>query len=276
MRNLILLIKQFHNFFIFLLLELFCLILVFRNNTYQQSSYVNSARGIAGKYYDRKEQMIGFLHLREANDSLMHENARLRKQIGTPILANPLHDSSNTTRLLSDTVSQTIHYTYIPARVLNNTIDQKINYITLDIGSLKGVKKGMAVISADGIVGKVSHVSENYCVVLSFLSDRFTVSAMVSDGTVGRLSWDGTDPAFGILSGIPQSVHLKARDSVVTSGYGNFPEKIMLGRVAAVTGGTTYKVWLSSNFRRLHFVYVVADEVNIERKKLEESVPSNL
>jgi rod shape-determining protein MreC len=133
----------------------------------------------------------------------------------------------------------------------------------------------MAVISANGIVGRISHVSENYSVALSFLSDRFNVSSMVSDGTVGKLSWDGKDPDYGILSGIPQSVKLKPRDSVFTSGFGNFPEKILVGKAAQVLNGTSYKIYLSTNFRKLHFVYVIAEEIDLERKKIEDSTQVN-
>ncbi len=211
------------------------------------------------------------MNLREVNDSLMKENARLKKQVGITIPINPLKDTSYTKKIVSDTVTQTVHYNYIPAKILNNTIDQKINYLTLNIGSNQGIKKGMAVISSNGIVGRISHVSEHYSVALSFLSDKFNVSAVVADSTVGKLSWDGKDPDYGILTGIPQSVKLKPRDSVFTSGFGNFPENILIGRAAQVMSGTSYKIYLTTNFRKLHFVYVIADEINFERKKLEDS-----
>jgi len=207
----------------------------------------------------------------EVNDSLMKENARLRKELGITIPLNPLTDSSDTKTIKRDSVTQTVHYKYIPAKILNNTIDQKINYITLNAGSKQGITKNMAVISPNGIVGRISHVSENYSVALSFLSDRFNVSSMVGDGTIGKLYWDGKDPDYGILSGIPQSVKLKPLDSVFTSGYGNFPEKILVGRAAQVLTGTSYKIYLSTNFRKVHFVYVIAEEVNFERIKLEDS-----
>ncbi len=275
MRNLIFLIKQFYSFFIFLVLELVCLIIVFRNNSYQQSSYINSSRTITGKFYARKQKLIGFINLTEINDSLMKENAKLRKELGISVPVNPLKDTSFTKEIQIDSAVQTIHYTYIPAKVLNNTIDQHINYITLDAGSRQGIKKNMAVVSANGIVGRISHVSENFSVALSFLSDRFNVSSMVSDGTVGKLSWDGKDPDYAILSGIPQSVKLKPRDSVFTSGFGNFPEKILVGRAAQVLNGTSYKIFLSTNFRKLHFVYVIAEDMNIERKLIEDSTQVN-
>lgn len=275
MRNLILLIKQFHSFFIFLLLELVCLIIVFKNNNYQQSSYINSSRNVSGTFYSQKSKLTGFINLTEVNDSLMKENAALRKELGITMDVNPLKDSTFSKQIHVDSSLQTAHYSYIPAKVLNNTIDQTINYITLNVGSKQGIKKNMAVISANGIVGRISHVSENYSVALSFLSDRFNVSSMVSDGTVGKLSWDGKDPDYGILSGIPQSVKLKPRDSVFTSGFGNFPEKILVGKAAQVLNGTSYKIFLSTNFRKLHFVYVIAEEIDIERKKIEDSTQVN-
>ncbi len=275
MRNLILLIKQFHSFFIFLLLELVCLIIVFKNNNYQQSSYINSSRNVSGTFYSQKAKLTGFINLTEVNDSLMKENAALRKELGITMDVNPLKDSTFSKEIHVDSSLQTAHYTYIPAKVLNNTIDQTINYITLNVGSKQGIKKNMAVISANGIVGRISHVSENYSVALSFLSDRFNVSSMVSDGTVGKLSWDGKDPDYGILSGIPQSVKLKPRDSVFTSGFGNFPEKILVGKAAQVLNGTSYKIYLSTNFRKLHFVYVIAEEIDLERKKIEDSTQVN-
>ena len=226
---------------------------------------------MAGGFYKQKQKLVSYLSLKTVNDSLLKENARLRNEVGVTIAGNPLKDTNYIKNIQSDTVTQTIHYNYIPAKVLNNSIDQKVNYITLNVGARHGIRKKMVVISANGIVGKISHVSENYSIVLSMLSERFIISAMVADGTVGKLGWDGKEPEYATLSGIPQSVKLKAKDTVYTSGYGNFPEKIMIGRVAQVMGGTSYKIYLSTNFRKLHFVYVIAEEINIERKQLEDS-----
>lgn len=272
MRNLLLLIKQFYAFFIFLVLELICLVIVFRNNSYQQASYINTSRSFTGFIFTQKDKLTGFINLREVNDSLMNENARLRQALGIQEAVNPLKDSSFTKSVTSDSVTRTVHYHYTPARVLNNTVDQEINYLTLNVGKNQGIRPRMAVVSPNGIVGRISHVSDNYSVALSFLSDKLNVSVMVADGVVGKLSWDGNDPAYGILTGIPQSVKLKPRDSVFTSGFGDFPEKILVGRAAQVLSGTSYKIYLSTNFRKLHFVYVIQNDVNIERKKLEDSL----
>ena len=274
MRNLLLLLRQLRNFLLFLVLEITCLVIVFRNNHIQQSSYINSSRAIAGHLYAQKEKLTGFLDLREINDSLMHENARLRKELGLPVSLNPLKDTSYALKVTRDSLTQTLHYQYIPAKVINNTIDQSINYLTLNKGYEDGIRRNMAVISSTGIVGRISHVSPHYSVALSFLSNRMTVSAMVADGTVGKLSWDGKNPDLGILSGIPPSVKLQAHDSVYTSGFGNFPEKLLIGRVMQHLSPSSYKIFLTAHFRNLHFVYVINEEMDAERKKLEETSTS--
>jgi rod shape-determining protein MreC len=244
--------------------------IVFRNNSYQQSSYINSSSRIAGKFYQQKEKMIAFMNLTEMNDSLLKENAILRNKLGINRPANPLSDTSFTKIIKLDSMVESKHYTYIPARVLNNSIDQKINYITLDVGSKQGIRKNFAVISQNGIVGKISHVSENYSLAVSFLSEKFKVGCRLADSTVGFLVWDGKDPEFGTLTGIPQSVKMKPLDSVFTNGFSMFPENILVGRAVKLMNGGNYKIYLSTKFRKLHFVYVIAEESNIERIHLEE------
>ena len=276
MRNLIYFIKNYYSFFVFLVLELICLLIVFKNNSYQQSSYINSARGISSNFYTKKESIVSFLTLNAVNDSLVKENARLKQALGIPVTANPFEDTSYTvTRTLDSNAKQTVHYKYIAAKVINNSTDQKINYITLNVGSRQGIKPKMAVITDKGVVGKISHVSENYSVAVSILSDRFNVNCVVPDGSIGNIKWDNKDPNIVILKGIPFSANLKLKDSIMTSGYSIFPEKIMIGKVAKFVNGD-YQVWLSTNFNNLHYVYVVQDFANIERNTLEDTVQAEI
>ena len=276
MRNLIYIIKNYYSFFIFLVLEIICLAIVFKNNSYQQSSYINSARTIASSFYTKKEKIVSFITLNAVNDSLMRDNARLKQQLGIAIDKNPLNDTNYTiTRNLDSNGKEIVHYKYIPAKVLNNSTDQKNNYITLNVGSRQGIKTKMAVISDKGVVGKISHVSENYSVAVSILSDRFNVNCVVPDGSIGKVYWDGNDANLAILSGIPISSNLKLKDSVMTSGFSIFPEKIMVGRVAKFVNGK-YQVWLSTNFNKLHYVYVIEDITNIERTILEDTVQAQI
>lgn len=271
MRNLILLFKRYYNFFIFLFLQIICWVLVFSNNTYQQASYINSSRNISAKIYDQQSRMMGFWNLRSTNDSLAKENARLKNLLGHTLPANPLSDTSFTKESTKDSMHTTIHYQYIPARVLNNTLDMKRNYLTLDKGSVDGIKEKMAVICDKGIVGRVSHVNAHYSVVNTILSDQAKVSAQVPDGTVGHVLWGGQNPETVELKGIPQSVKLKIGDTIVTTSYSYFPENVMIGKVRTKEKDR-YSVKLSTNFRNLHYVYIIEDITQIERILFEDSV----
>lgn len=222
--------------------------------------------------YAQKHKLTQYIGLRKINDSLAKDNARLKGMLATQTNSNPLQDSNATLITKSDTSTKTTTYKYLSAKVLNNSTDQKVNYITLNIGSIQGVRRNMAVVNDKGIVGKISHVSSNYCVALSTLSEKFIVSAMLTDGTVGKVSWDGKDPEFVTLTGIPQSVKVKPLDSVFTSGYGIFPEKVFIGRVAKSNQGVSYKVWLNTKFSNLHYVYIISETIDIERIQLEEKV----
>jgi len=272
-RNIFLLLKQFYSFFLFLFLEIICLVIVFRNNHYQQSSAINSSAKIAGFFFQKREGLMGYFRLRAINDSLLKENASLKNKLGIEVRQNNLKDTAFTREVKIDSTTHTVYYQYMSAKVLNNSIDQKLNYLTLNKGSADGVKKNMAVISEKGIVGKIANVSEHFSIVVSVLSERFNISAMTPDGTVGKAVWDGKNVELVNLTGIPQSVKLKPLDTIVTSGYSSiFPENIMIGRIAKVESATSYKIWLSTKFSNLHFVYIVKDVSNAEQIKLEEQI----
>ena len=278
MRNLILILRAYQKFFFFLVLEIICLATFVRHNNYQFQSYLHSARGVSGALYARKKKVTSYLNLREKNIALLVENAKLKSKLGIGIKKNPLKDTSYSRLIASDSVKQTVFYKYYPARVLNNTFDKKNNFLTLNIGSKKGVKKNMRVIGAQGVVGIITHVSSNYSLAASILSSQFSVSSKTPEGTVSTVRWGGMrNPYYAQLSGIAQSEKLKKGDTILTSPFSRFPPNIMIGRIVkkqkgGANSGTKYKIRLSTNFKKLNFVYVVVDDINMERIVLEDSV----
>jgi rod shape-determining protein MreC len=270
--NLIYLLKRYQTFLLFLVLEIFCLTIFFRNNHYQQASYLNSAQSVAASLLAQKQGITDYLFLKTRNQELLNENAILKSQLKVPLPINPLNDTAFVRSVMRDSVGETIQYKYMAARVVNNMVDQKRNYITLDRGEADGVKKNMAVINERGIVGKITHVSTNYAVAATVLSEQFNVSAQTSDGTLGKVAWDGLQNEQAVLSGIPQSVKLKRGDSLFTSGYSIFPEHIPIGTVLFSLKPSGYLIQLNTKFSNLHHVYIVHFQVNVERKLLEEKV----
>ncbi|MBI5010995.1 MAG: rod shape-determining protein MreC, partial [Bacteroidia bacterium] len=106
----------------------------------------------------------------------------------------------------------------------------------------------------------------------------FRLSARIkSSGYFGSLSWDGHDYRKAILSDIPQHVNLNVGDTIETTGYSAlFPEGVLVGTIIDFQkpGSDFYSitVLLKTDFRKLHFVDVVANKRKQEFVELENQI----
>jgi rod shape-determining protein MreC len=90
----------------------------------------------------------------------------------------------------------------------------------------------------------------------------------------GSLHWDGKRSGYGATQRIPHHVSLNEGDTIVTSGFSAiFPEGIMVGTIDdfEIEGGNFYtvRVNLSTDFRKLNYVYVIEDLFREELLELE-------
>jgi rod shape-determining protein MreC len=269
MRNLWLFFLRYYAFFLFLALEAFAIVLMVNNNSYHSASYFNSSNNVSAKFFEYLSYSRSFVNLQTLNDSLSKENAYLRNLL----LASPYSNKVNRI-YINDSIMR--RYTYIEAKVINNSVNKRNNYITLDRGSLHGIREKMGVICGDGIVGTIKDVSEHFCTVISFLHKDSKVSAQLnSSNEYGSLVWEGRNPKFASLKDIPTHVKVKLGDSVSTTGFSQkFPKNVFIGRVIKCdlkSGDNFYniEVALSTNFTTLRYVYVVEDNFAEELKKLE-------
>ncbi|HVI46946.1 MAG TPA: rod shape-determining protein MreC [Chitinophaga sp.] len=289
MRNLIIFFRRYFNFFLFLLLEVICIVLVFQNNNFQRTAYLNSANNLSGKLYDRYNNVQYYFHLKATNDSLVAENMRLHNALRSSfdtmtttqgIRVDTIRQYSNdTTRKIIGT--QIRRYEYFEAKVINNSLNKPINYITIHRGSLQGIRPNMGVISTSGVVGVVRSVSDNYAVVLSMLSksNALSISARLGQGKeMGSVHWDGESAGYAQLRDIPKSAKVHKGDTVVTSGFSAlFPENIAVGYVDSIMmsdkASTTFNIRLklATNFYNLQYVYVIENLLKDEQQKLEDS-----
>lgn len=283
MRNFILFIRRFFNLILFLGLEIVCIILIAHTNTLQGNDIVSSANTVSGLLYQKQADVVYYFGLRKMNDSLINENARLRKRIAMYGSADTLKDfivkqplpSTDTTK----TVVKYAEYFYRTAHVINNSVSAANNYITINRGSNDGITNGMAVISGTGAVGKVIHVSRHYAVVISILSVKQRVSGKLKDGTYGYIEWEGNSPDVLLMKDISQEIRVKPGDAVYTTNYSFFPADIMIGtvfKIEPVKKNNLQILYLhpSTNFRNLQYVYVIGNTMAGERKQLEDSVKS--
>lgn len=106
----------------------------------------------------------------------------------------------------------------------------------LDRGAADGLKPDMAVVSSEGLVGKVTLVGRRYSTVLMVIDPQHSAGArLTATGETGVLSGvDGERLRFELID--PQTP-VQVGETIVTSGYdrGIFPPGIPIGRVASVS-----------------------------------------
>jgi rod shape-determining protein MreC len=276
-RNFILFIRRFFNLILFLLLEVVCIVLIGRTNTLQGNDIMSSANIVLGSMYKQRADVAYYFGLKRMNDSLVSENVELRRQLAEYAGVDTLADSSATYAVIrrdSTTPVKYAAYYYRTARVINNTVGAVNNYITLNRGEKDGIKKDMALISAEGAVGRIVHTSRNFSTAISVLSKKQQVSARLKDGTIGYVSWEGRDANTLVMKNIPNQIKVYKGDTVYTTDYSFFPTDVMIGivyKTAIIKSKNLQVLYLrpATNFRRLQYVYIVENKMAVERKQLE-------
>lgn len=271
MRNLLLFLWRHFNLILFILMQIFSIILMVNNNSFQRSSAISSANRVAGSFYAMVNTVEGYFNLRETNMLLAEENARLHS-ISPAAYAKYINQKVT----VMDTVYKQ-QYEYVFANVVNNSVGRRNNYLTLDKGSLHGIKPEMAVITASGIVGITKDVSPHFSSVLSVLNKEARISAKIrKNDFFGSLYWEGNNYAYGTLTDIPTHAGIRKGDTIVTNAYSRiFPNNIMIGFIESFSvkpGDNFYsiKVRFSTDFKNISQVYVIKNLLKEEQKSLEE------
>ena len=276
MRNLLVFITKYNAFFLFVIFEICSLVIYIKYNSFQKASFINSSNEVIGNFYSHADDFYSYLSLREVNDNLAAENARLRNQ-----LKSSFYIDTASKHKVADTVYKQ-QYDYIMAKVINNSVNHPFNYLTINRGSKQGIEKYMGVISDKGVVGKVVFVSDHYAIIQSLLNRDSKVSAMLAaNKEIGSIEWgDDLNPHKAILKDISNNALPKLGELVVTSGYSLFPEGIPVGKISNLhtkKGGYTLnmEIALSVDFNKLQYVNVVINKFAKEQAGLEAGQKKN-
>ena len=262
-----------------LLLFIFSLNQVLRYHIYQHSLYFNSSVSFFRRVDLWRTQITSYLDLKKQNKALFTENLALREQLKTNRVFNYIPWDST----LIDTFSETNNlqqYTYYPAQVIKATTTLNDNYIYLNQGEEHGIKKGMGVFNAEGIVGIVVTTSNNYSRVMSVLNSNFEISPMLNRLNLrqGIISWTGKSSKLGKVTEINRTEPIIKGDIFVTSNYSTlFPPNIPIAKVKSIASKNLkpdldIDVEFAVNFNALDYVVCVEFIKNKELESLENSV----
>jgi len=155
----------------------------------------------------------------------------------------------------------------VAAQVIGTSGSELSRVVYLDKGAADGLRPDMAVITPDGIVGKVREVFPAvapHTAQVLLISDQTSGAGVILEKTRIRAVLRGTTGGELQIANLTDDDHLKQGDAVITSGGdGIFPRGLPVGTIAEVVPDPnnvpyrTGRVKAAANLSRLEEVLVV-------------------
>ncbi|MCJ1784307.1 rod shape-determining protein MreC [Mammaliicoccus sciuri] len=166
----------------------------------------------------------------------------------------------------------------ISATVIGRNPDQWMNTIIIDKGKKSGMKENMAVITSEGLVGRIKKAnqfsSQVELISTSVKTSKLSVDIQQDDDNIfGMINRYDEDKDLLVISDIDNKYSIKKGSKVVTNGLGDqLPKGILVGKVEKVENdeyGLSKVAYIktSTNIKELNHVYVA--------KRDPETIPSS-
>jgi rod shape-determining protein MreC len=194
------------------------------------------------------------------------ENQRLRDRVTRLTIET---DESRAQRAENDRLRRLLQltgrhpYQLVAANVVGRSLDRLGGSLALDKGLADGVTPNRAILTPDGLVGRVERTTKHGARVLTLLHRDCAVAARVERSRVdGVVRWEYGDRAALDLLYVSSQEDVATGDRIVTSGLGGiFPAGIRIGiveRVALEPNGLTKQIVIrpAVDFRALEEVLV--------------------
>jgi rod shape-determining protein MreC len=176
------------------------------------------------------ENYVNLRHVRQKNQDLQDTVDRLRLE-----QAALLEDARQGHRLQAMLdFQQKYIYKTIVAQIIGTSGSDQSHLFTLDKGKQEGLARDMAVITADGIVGKVREVFPHSAQVLA-INDQSSGAGVILETTRIRGILRGNEQGQPQIVGILADQRIKAGEYVLTAGGDQiFPRGLPVGIVEKI------------------------------------------
>jgi rod shape-determining protein MreC len=202
------------------------------------------------------------------NDVLKINNVLKKEQNISLCNNNALKEEINELKKLLELNTITSEYKIINATVIARNLEEYLDIVTIDKGKKDGIKKDMAVVTNEGLLGKTIKVSNNTSKVKLLTSPDIynKISIMIqteSKKVYGILSRYEEKTNSFIIEGIDDLAIIKEGDLIYTTGLGEvYPTGILIGKVTRISKdhfdlSYNLKITPSSNFNNFHYVGVL-------------------
>jgi len=169
--------------------------------------------------------------LRQRNAELEAEVARLQTQI---IELQEQLSETNVLSALVDFARANPENSYQAAAVIARDPSPFLQYVIINRGSDDGLRRGMPVVTQQGLIGRLAAVTAGAARVQLITDPASTVNVRLEPSGAqailqGQLTGEVT------LDMIPQDANVQAGDLVLTSGLGGgYPPNILIGQVSSI------------------------------------------
>ena len=222
---------------------------------------VGELRKLKKDYNDLVIKLENYEEMQRSNADIRKENARLKEQLDFAVSM----DEKN-----------------IPSQIIARDLDNAFSYLTIDKGSINGVKKNMPVIAYQngnrGLVGKIVQVGTFTSQIMPIYNINNIVSARIQNSRdLGLVNGLGSQDQPLLMQYIRKSVadELSYGDIVVTSGENdNYMRDIAIGTITKITtldynSSLNIELVPIIDFARLENVIIVNQKELNDRKGLE-------
>lgn len=176
-------------------------------------------------------------------NAIQQENEELKKELlyyqrKAALYEETERENARLSELL-DYAEENPDLTFMAAAVTAKSQNPYVDTITLNAGSRNGVTEKMAVVCAQGIIGRVTEVGASWCRVRTMQNEDMRISVMVErtrdEGLVGGLMEENGTLIGLKLYYLPKEAELEVGDRIITSGLGGiFPKGLYVGEVLSL------------------------------------------
>lgn len=217
-----------------------------------------------------KKTVSDFVESVTQSEKIKQENELLKKKLNKLIFKQKnyfreIEIANQRLRELLNFKKQT-PFQLIPSRVVAYSPEDFFKVIYINRGSRDGVLKGMEVVNAQGLVGKVVEVYASAAKVMLIVDKRNKVGVRVQTSRdIGILRGMG-NPQVCELDYILTKAQVRVGDAVVTSGLGGiFSPGIVAGYISSIEKNQNYifqqiKVDPAVDFGKLEELFLIKKE----------------
>jgi rod shape-determining protein MreC len=123
---------------------------------------------------------------------------------------------------------------YLTATVIGRDPSPFLHYVIINRGSDDGLRRGLPVVSQQGLVGRIAAVTAGAARVQLITDPGMSINVQLQPSEAEAIL-TGSLTGELTLNLIPQEINIQSGELVLTSGLGgNYPPNILIGQVSSV------------------------------------------